>query len=165
MISDAIFAILPMFIIWTLRRPFVEIFLISFLLAMGLFAVGAAAVKIHFLKAYDVTSPDTLRQMMPLFLWSRIEEIVLIIAACAPLLKSPIKRVLKRIWLSTWIMPTRELDPGVSSLLPRPYSLDKHLTATGHSTMTQNSTAGHSIMGSERGERFGMRQYTGNHEQ
>ena len=94
MISDAIFAILPMFIIWTLRRPFVEIFLISFLLAMGLFAVGAAAVKIHFLKAYDVTSPDTLRQMMPLFLWSRIEEIVLIIAACAPLLKSPIKRVL-----------------------------------------------------------------------
>jgi hypothetical protein len=47
MVSDAVFAIMPMFIVWRLARPLLEKVLISFLMTMGIFAVGVGVLKIH----------------------------------------------------------------------------------------------------------------------
>jgi len=66
----------------------IERCLISFLMAMGLFALGAGVMMIIYTYTYDRTSPDALREMMPVFLWCRIEEVVLIVLGSAPLLKN-----------------------------------------------------------------------------
>ncbi|KAK0710821.1 hypothetical protein B0H67DRAFT_265765 [Lasiosphaeris hirsuta] len=96
MFSDALFAVQPMLIIWRLSRSPVEKVLISVLLSLGLLAVGTGVVKILTMKTYDNNSDNVMGDMMPLYLWTRIEETVLIIAACAPLLKSPIEGMLHR---------------------------------------------------------------------
>ncbi len=99
-----------MFTIWRLSRCVVEKVLISVLLALGLLAVGASAIKVHYVRTYDITSSDTYRQMIPTFMWSRIEELVLIIAACAPLLKAPVEAGLHRLGLPTFRYTHRTID-------------------------------------------------------
>ncbi|KAE9367225.1 hypothetical protein N431DRAFT_548797 [Stipitochalara longipes BDJ] len=89
MLGDLTFAIMPMFLIWRLSRSVIERCLISFLMAMGLFATGAGVMKIIYAYTYNRNSQDALREMMPEFLWCRIEEAVLIVACSAPLLKAP----------------------------------------------------------------------------
>jgi len=74
----------------------VERLLISILLGLGLLGVVANAVKIVTLQTFKIGSANVVADMMPVYLWSRIEEIVIIIAACAPLLKAPIEGMLDR---------------------------------------------------------------------
>lgn len=117
MVSDAVFAVLPALIIWKLSRSRVEKVLLTFLMGFGLFAMAAGVFKIITVKLFDPSSPNVVGDMMPSYLWyvslcrpspgkslrltgdpnrTRIEEILLIIAACAPLLKSPIENLLHR---------------------------------------------------------------------
>ncbi|KAK0726921.1 hypothetical protein B0T26DRAFT_108689 [Lasiosphaeria miniovina] len=96
MFSDAIFALLPMVTIWRLNRSVVERTLITILLALGLLAVGAGIFKIKVLKGYDITAEDNAIDQIPGYMWARLEEILIIIGACAPLLKSPIEGFLHR---------------------------------------------------------------------
>jgi len=69
MISDALFAILPIFIIWRLSRSMVEKVLLSILMGLGILAVCAGAFKIVTLKSFVVTSENVVGDMMPAFLW------------------------------------------------------------------------------------------------
>ncbi|KAK0726111.1 hypothetical protein B0H67DRAFT_642430 [Lasiosphaeris hirsuta] len=91
MFSDTLLAIFPTFIIWRLHRSTVEWTIVSILIGLGLLAVLARMFKIVTLKSFDITSENTVGDMMPAFIWTRIEEIDHIIAACAPLLKLPIE--------------------------------------------------------------------------
>ena len=110
MLSDLVFAALPMFTIWTLHRPVVEKTLISVLMASALFASAACGVRIYYLATFDIKSPDAWRDMVPQYTWCRVEEIVIIIAACAPFLKSPLERLLQRMGFATFQNTPDRLD-------------------------------------------------------
>jgi hypothetical protein len=64
-------------------------------MAMGLFATGIAGYKMTL--STKVFKGDLLSTTVELSLWNRLEELVGIIAACIPCLKSPAERFLKRI--------------------------------------------------------------------
>lgn len=115
MLGDLAFAIMPMSLIWRLSRSVVERCLISFLMAMGLFATGVGVMKIIYAYTFDRTSHDALREMMPEFLWCKIEEVVLIIACSAPLLKAPVGTVLGRMGFPSFRERTRDLNSFHSS--------------------------------------------------
>ena len=110
MVGDLIFALMPMFLIWRLSRSVVERCLISLLMALGLFATAAGVLKIIHARTYDMTSPDGFREMMPIFLWCRMEEVILIVACSAPLLKAPVGQVLKRLGVPIFEQKTPRLN-------------------------------------------------------
>ncbi|KAH8744247.1 hypothetical protein F5883DRAFT_359086, partial [Diaporthe sp. PMI_573] len=89
--SDLVLSVMPMFIIWKLARTIAERCLISFLMGMCLFATGVGVLKIIYSERFDTTSPDVFREMMPVFFWCRMEEVILIVACSAPLLKGPVE--------------------------------------------------------------------------
>ncbi|KAK0724412.1 hypothetical protein B0H67DRAFT_567873 [Lasiosphaeris hirsuta] len=110
MFSDVVFAIFPILLVWRLSRSLVERLLLSALLGLGLLGVIAGAVKIVTLKYFKIGSENVVADMMPVYLWSRIEEIVIIAAACVPLLKAPIENLLY-LWFGIRFYPTvRDLD-------------------------------------------------------
>ncbi|KAF4993683.1 hypothetical protein FDECE_13345 [Fusarium decemcellulare] len=74
MFSDLMLTILPMFLVWNLSRSVVERFLVSVLMGLSLFATIATALKIVYMKTFDITSPDVFRATMSLFLWPRLSE-------------------------------------------------------------------------------------------
>ena len=114
--SDLIFAIMPMFIIWTLRRSAVERTLVSILMASALFASACGCVKIYYLATFDIRSPDTWRDMVPQYMWCRMEEIVIVIAACAPLLKVPVENLLRQLGFPTFQNKPNQLNALRSDL-------------------------------------------------
>ncbi len=60
---------------------------------------------------FDFSSPDGFYLMVDRFIWSRAEESLMIIAACAPLMKSPIERILMRLGLAHgFSVPQRQLN-------------------------------------------------------
>jgi len=128
-LSDLLFAIMPMFIIWRLSRSVVERSLVSFLLASGLFASAIDGIKIYLLAIYDVKSPDALRDSVPEYLWCRMEEIVVIIAACAPLLKTPIERLLHRLGVPTF----RHIQRDLNVIQSEPVGSGQEVWASSHS--------------------------------
>jgi len=109
MLGDLTFAIMPIFLIWRLSRPVIERCLIYFLMAMSLFATGAGVMTNIYAYPYGRDSPDRLIEMMPLFLWCRIEGCVLIVACSATLLKAPIGSVLAKIGFPSFRERTRDL--------------------------------------------------------
>ncbi|KAK0652537.1 hypothetical protein B0T16DRAFT_406357 [Cercophora newfieldiana] len=120
MVCDAIFAILPSALIWRLSREPLEKVLLSLLMGLGLLAMAAGVPKILTMKLFDVTSDNVVGDMMPCYLWSRIEEIMLIIAACAPLMKVPLEGLLnKRFGLPRFRPNERKLNT-ISTLPARP---------------------------------------------
>jgi hypothetical protein len=102
MVSDLTFAIMPMFFTWKLKRSLIERALVSLLLSLGLCAAATVAVRLHYLIEYNESTQDTFRKTALLFTWCRIEECVLIVAACTPFLKSPIERILVRLNVPTF---------------------------------------------------------------
>lgn len=110
MLSDLILTVLPMFLIWKLSRSILERCLVSVLMGLSLFATVAAALKVVYMKTFDMDSPDTFRATMPLFLWCRMEECLIVAAASAPLLKAPVERILDRLGFPTFQNSVRNLD-------------------------------------------------------
>ncbi len=105
-LSDCICAIIPaVLVVNRLSAPKLEKALIIVLMVSCLFATVCGIPKIYFLAAYDTS--DAMWDLIPEFIWCRIEEGVIIIAACAPLLKRPIQRVLG---VPTFGFPIRELN-------------------------------------------------------
>src|SRR4051794_13987089 len=97
--SDLIFAIMPTFFIWSLRRPVTERILVNVLMALGTIAAVAGVMKLVYSTVWNARNA-TLRDWVPLFWWYRVEEIGLIAAACAPFLKPLIERLLDRFGVS-----------------------------------------------------------------
>lgn len=113
-VSDLVFAIMPIFLIWSLRRPIMERILIIILMALGTIAALAGVMKLIYIHAWNPRE-CTLRDWMQLIWWYRVEEIGLIAAACAPFLKPPIERMLGRFGVSQFRFATIELSTICSS--------------------------------------------------
>ncbi|KAK1759070.1 hypothetical protein QBC47DRAFT_436573 [Echria macrotheca] len=108
--SDLVCAIIPICLICSLTRSLVEKILTSCLLGSCLLASGICVAKVYFMATYDFTSPDGFYLMVDMFFCSRMEEATIIIAACAPLLKAPVERALKRLGVRGFDNPQRELN-------------------------------------------------------
>jgi len=109
MISDFICATIPFFLLRHLTRSVVEKALIYVLMASSLIATAIGIPKLYHVLTYNYGGPDGLYELLPEFFWCRMEEAAIIMAACAPLLKCPVERVLKRMGLPTFKIPTRGL--------------------------------------------------------
>lgn len=110
MISDLAFAIMPLYFIRGMNRLLVERILVSVLMALGLCATAAVAVKIYLATISDTIIVDTYRETLRVCLWCRLEEYLLIASACAPCLKSPIEGFLRRLGVAKFIYLTRDLN-------------------------------------------------------
>jgi hypothetical protein len=109
--SDLLCTIIPICLLKNLTRSRVEKILISILLGSCLLGTGACIARIYYMVIFDFSSPDGFYLMVDRFIWSRAEESLLIIAACAPLMKSPIERFLKRLGLAQgFSVPQRQLN-------------------------------------------------------
>jgi hypothetical protein len=93
-LMDFFLATMPIKLIWTLNRSFREKVLIACLMAMGLLATGTAAYKMYISKHFF--QGDFLQTSVRFSLWNKLEQLVGIIAACAPSLKSPVEKLLRR---------------------------------------------------------------------
>jgi hypothetical protein len=110
-LSDLICAIIPICLLKNLSRSPVEKVLVSILLASCLLASGASIARIYYMVIFDFSSKDGFYLMVDRFIWSRAEESLIIIAACAPLMKSPVERLLRRLDLVRGFqVPERELN-------------------------------------------------------
>lgn len=110
MVSDLICATIPIFIIWRLSRSRLERILVCILMASSLLASAIGIPKLYYMITFDFTSKDGFYIMWDEIFWSRLEEAIIIMAACAPLLKIPIERLLIRLGLPTLKVPERELN-------------------------------------------------------
>lgn len=109
--SDLLCAIIPICLIKSLTRSPVEEVLVSILLGICLLGSGACIARIYYMVVFDFSSPDGFYLMVDRFIWSRAEESLMIIAACAPLMKSPVERLFKRLGLAQgFSVPRRELN-------------------------------------------------------
>jgi hypothetical protein len=104
-ISDLVFAIMPVHLVSSLHRPVTERVLIIVLMGFGTIAALAGVMKIYHISAWNPRHA-VLRDWIPLLWWYRVEEVGLIVAACAPFLKPLIERVIHRFGTSQFHFPT-----------------------------------------------------------
>jgi hypothetical protein len=97
-LTDLIFAVVPITFIRKMQRPLREKIVLSCLMGLGVFAATASIVKTTLVKHYGTTG-DSLWDAIDLTLWSMLEVQTGIIAACIPCLKSPFERALGRFGL------------------------------------------------------------------
>jgi hypothetical protein len=119
MLSDLVFAAMPLYFIWSLHRPVMERMLISALMALGTLAAMAEAWIIHYTHVWNPRT-NTIRDWMPLFWWYRVEEICLIAAACTPFLKPLVERILGRFGASRFRFVTMQLNSFQSDQVVAP---------------------------------------------
>ncbi|KAE9364638.1 hypothetical protein N431DRAFT_563908 [Stipitochalara longipes BDJ] len=100
-VFDLMLAIMPIKLVRTLSRPLCERILISFLMATGLIATAVACVKLntYHRNPHKWAVPDPLVDMVNPTVYSKMEELLGIIAACMPCLKRPAEEILRRIGL------------------------------------------------------------------
>jgi len=110
MLGDLVCAVIPICLIHALSRSLVEKVLTSVLLASSLIASGIGIVKIYFQVTYDFGNPDALYMLANVFFWSRLEEALIIVAACAPLLRQPVEAGLKRLGFRGFSVPEPKLE-------------------------------------------------------
>lgn len=97
-ITDIIFALIPFTFLNSIRARLPERVAILFLLGLGFFTAGIAAVKLTLVRRYGQTG-DILWDSVDLVTWSLLEGQMGIIAACLPRLKSPLEKTLKHLGL------------------------------------------------------------------
>ena len=84
-----VFSLVPLTFITKLRRPLRERIVISFLMAMGIMATGAAICKVVLAKAFaGAVRQDFLYYVADYVLLAWVEVYLSIIAVCVPTLKS-----------------------------------------------------------------------------
>jgi len=110
MLSDFVCAAAPLFIIWRLSRSTLERVFVMVLMASCLLSTVCGIPRVYSLATYDFGASDPFWALIPQFFWCKMEEGVIIIAACVPLLKGPIERVLERWGVPTFGLPARDLN-------------------------------------------------------
>lgn len=94
--SDIVFAVLPIFFIWTLSRPVVERILLCVLMGLGICAGTAGAIKLYYIRTWRY-GEEAVSHTVSVYMWYRVEEMSLVAAACAPFLKGPIESLFSRV--------------------------------------------------------------------
>ena len=64
-------------------------------MSFGICAAAAGAVKIYYIRTWKY-GEEAVSQTVAVYMWYRVEEISLIVAACAPFLKGSIESLLRR---------------------------------------------------------------------
>jgi len=150
--GDLVCAVIPIFLIWRLSRSLLERVLVCVLMASSLVASACGIPKIYYMVTFDFSSPDAYYNMIPEFFWGRMEEAVIIIAACAPLLKCPIERLLRRLGLrpaqnaQAHMRQLNLVSPGVVVVPDSDAIFDPYLWQGMQQTGTKRSITTHSGM-------------------
>jgi hypothetical protein len=92
--TDFLFALLPINFLRKVQRPLRERAIIGCLMALGTFAGVASIIKLHAGSNFGRTK-DSTREGINIGMWSLVEELCGLIAACVPCLRSPFQRVLR----------------------------------------------------------------------
>ena len=98
-ITDFIFALIPLVFLRHVRRSLRDRIIIGFLMSLGLFASAASVIKAVTVQGFN-ESTDT-GTGLSIALWASIEAQVGIIAACIPCLRAPFVRLLSRLGISS----------------------------------------------------------------
>lgn len=93
--SDIASAVMPVFLICSLKRPLLERAVITVLMALGLSATGVVIAR-AIVAANGSTSRDPMHKAVLQLILCRLEDGLLIAAACAPFLKRPVGHCLHR---------------------------------------------------------------------
>lgn len=112
-LTDIIFALIPLTFISNIRRSMLERLVIVFLMGLGVFTAAGVAVKLTLVPVYG-KSGDRLWDSVDLNTWSILEGQMGIVAACMPCLKSPFQTVLRRMGLLKDSLCTWESYTSVS---------------------------------------------------
>jgi hypothetical protein len=97
-VTDVVFALLPITFLRGVQRPLRERVVIAILMGLGLFAGAASSMKAVAASQIGQTG-DSTAEGIRIGRWSIIEEQVGFIAACIPCLRSPFQRILRRFGL------------------------------------------------------------------
>jgi hypothetical protein len=100
---------MPVHLFWSLHRPVLERMLGIVLMGFGTIAAVAGAMKIYHISAWNPRQAQ-FRDWIPLLWWYRVEEIGLIVAACAPFLKPLMERALQGLGASPFRFRTIRLN-------------------------------------------------------
>lgn len=123
LLTDAIFATLPIFFISKIRRPTREKIVLCCLMALGLICTAAVVPKLIALSDYASMSDFTYASA-GMMLWSQIEVSIGIIGACIPVLKPLFERALRRVGLMSSSGTSRVTSHGAAGYI-QPPQLDK----------------------------------------
>ncbi|KAG4430488.1 hypothetical protein IFR05_014031 [Cadophora sp. M221] len=107
-VGDLWCSIMPLFLIWDLSRSKLERCLLSILVGLGVFAAAAATTIVVLLIRLE-DSDDALRDTALIYTWCLVEQCTLIVASCAPLLKSLVEGALCRLGFAGFHNISREL--------------------------------------------------------
>jgi len=99
-ITDVIFALIPLTFLHHIRRSLPHRVIIGLLMSLGLFASAASVVKTIMVHRFDI-SGDTAGNGISIALWASLEAIIGIIAACIPCLRAAFLRLLSRLGIYT----------------------------------------------------------------
>ncbi len=98
-ITDFIFALIPLVFLRHVRRSLRDRVIIGFLMSLGLFASAASIVKAVTVQGFNDSADSGTG--LAIALWASIEAQVGIIAACIPCLRAPFVRLLGRLGISS----------------------------------------------------------------
>jgi hypothetical protein len=95
-ITDFIFALLPVNFLQKIPRPVRERMVIGILMGLGVFAGIASIIKITVAARFGRTG-DMINESVLIGMWSVIEELVGLIVICVPCLRSPFQRAVQTV--------------------------------------------------------------------
>ena len=99
-VTDFIFALIPLVFLRNIRRSLRDRLIIGFLMSLGLFASAASIVKAVSVQGFD-QSADSSGTGLVIAIWASVESQVGIIAACIPCLRAPFLRLLGLLGISS----------------------------------------------------------------
>lgn len=97
-LTDWIFALLPISFLRKVQRPLRERVIIGGLMSLGIFAGVASIVKIQQLVAIK-SAVDIHAHILTIEMWCSIEALTVFIASCVPCLRGQFQRTLERLGL------------------------------------------------------------------
>ncbi|KAI1779117.1 hypothetical protein F4818DRAFT_455292 [Hypoxylon cercidicola] len=121
MLTDWMYAAIPIFIIWNLNMKFKVKASLAFLLALGALASVSTIVRMPYTVKYFFEATHTLRKTASIIIWSIVEAGIGIIAGSLPPLRPLFRRVgfgfgaTRRLKLTYEVSPPAEPHGGSSS--------------------------------------------------
>ncbi|KAF1813795.1 hypothetical protein P152DRAFT_292173 [Eremomyces bilateralis CBS 781.70] len=101
LLSDVLFALLPLTFIFSLRRPLRDKLVLAFLMSLGLLCTIAGTRKLIYVKEFQkLNEKDTTWSSVEMRVWAFAESYVGIMAACIPCLRAMFESGLKKIGIS-----------------------------------------------------------------
>ncbi|KAK3368452.1 hypothetical protein B0H63DRAFT_76389 [Podospora didyma] len=110
-VTDVIFALMPVTFLLKLQIPLRERIVIGILMALGIFASVASIIKANAAANFGLTDDPNL-EGISMGTWSLVEEQVAFIAACIPVLRKPFQQVLQHFGLVTVSNTTAKKTAG-----------------------------------------------------